>query len=358
MALYAILEALGIGPGDEVIIPGFTCVVVPQAVRFRGARPVYVDIDVKTLNLDPEQLDAGISTRTRAIIVQHTFGLPADIERVKTIAIPRGIRVIEDCAHTLDSVYEGKKVGTLGDAAFFSTQWSKPFTTGLGGIAVTSNAELGSRLAQLERRYQAPSAKEASILRLQLSLHRAFFRPSLYWTARAALNALSGWGLFIGSSSAQELHSDKPVEYEKRMAPFQIQAVKQGMAHREENAAHRRKLVGHYMNLAQSMSLSTITIPRNADPVMLRYPVLVSHREQVLEQAQRQRVEIGDWFVSPLHPLLEGWEQLGYRPGQCPAAESAAKEIINLPTHPKVDASALDRICEFLQAMNREGLLN
>lgn len=358
VALYAILEALGIGSGDEIIVPGFTCVVVPQAVRFRGARPVYVDIDVKTLNLDPEQLDAAISSRTKAIIVQHTFGLPADIESVKAKVIPRGIKVIEDCAHTLDSVYQGKKVGTLGDAAFFSTQWSKPFTTGLGGIAVTSDAELGTRLGQLEQKYQFPSAKESLVLRLQLSLHRALFRPSLYWTARAALNTLSGLGLFIGSSSVQELWSDKPSDYEKRMASFQVKAVKQGLAHRDENAAHRRKLTRTYMNLAQALSLSTISIPRDADPVMLRYPVLVSHRDQVLEQAQWQRVEIGDWFVSPLHPLLEGWEELGYRPGQCPAAESAAKEIINLPTHPKVDPSALDRICDFLQSMNRQGLLN
>lgn len=118
VALYAILKALGIGEGDEVLVEGFTCVVVPNAVIFAGAKPVYIAPDPKTYNMDVSQIETAITSKTKAIIVQHTFGLPADMDSILNIAKKYNLRVIEDCAPALGAIYKGRKVGTFGDAAF------------------------------------------------------------------------------------------------------------------------------------------------------------------------------------------------------------------------------------------------
>src|SRR5207302_3872730 len=120
MALYAILEALGVGAGDEVIVPAFTCVVVPNAVRYRRATPVFVDIDRASWNIDPLAVERAITPRTRAVLVQHTFGVPADLRAVARVTAARGIAIIEDCAHLIGVSTEDGQLGTMGDAAFFS----------------------------------------------------------------------------------------------------------------------------------------------------------------------------------------------------------------------------------------------
>jgi dTDP-4-amino-4,6-dideoxygalactose transaminase len=112
IALYAILKALGIGSGDEVIIQAFTCVAVPCPVLATGARPVYADID-GTLNLDPSSVEARLTPRTKAIVVQHTFGIPANMDRLLRTANECGIYLIEDCCHTVASSYRVRWSATL-----------------------------------------------------------------------------------------------------------------------------------------------------------------------------------------------------------------------------------------------------
>ncbi len=353
VALYAILRALGIGPGDDVVVPGFTCVVVPQAVRFVGARPVYVDISEERFNLNPNQLTSVLTSSTKAVIVQHTFGLAADLDAIKAVTAPRGIRIIEDCAHTMGTLYHGSEVGTLGDAAFFSTQWSKPITTGLGGIAVTKDPEIAKGLEAFERRCISPSFREKWALRAQRSIHQKFFKPSLYWTAMSLLRLLARTGFFIGSSANAELDGNKPDGYEKRMGPFQAWLLRAATAQLEANWDHRRHVAKVYAESIAQIGLETFTVAQGTEPVMVRYPVLVSNKRRTLDAARRARIEIGDWFVSPLHPLTEHLERIGYRPGECPVAESVSQHVINLPTHSRVDADTIRRTCEFLRSMRR-----
>ncbi|MFN6946977.1 MAG: DegT/DnrJ/EryC1/StrS family aminotransferase, partial [Cytophagaceae bacterium] len=115
-----------ISQGDEVILPGFTCIVVPNAIIYLGAKPVYVDINSETFNIDPQLIEENITEKTKAIIAQHTFGIPADMDKILHIANKHNLFVIEDSCHALGSKYKGKYVGSFGDAAFFSSQWSKP----------------------------------------------------------------------------------------------------------------------------------------------------------------------------------------------------------------------------------------
>src|SRR5512135_1616150 len=116
VALFAILKAMGVNTGDEVIVPGFTCVVVPNAVIYNRALPVFVDIDGATYNIDPGKIEAKITKKTRAIIVQHTFGVPAEMDGITEIAKAHNLFLIEDSCHTLGSRYKGKPVGAFGDA--------------------------------------------------------------------------------------------------------------------------------------------------------------------------------------------------------------------------------------------------
>jgi dTDP-4-amino-4,6-dideoxygalactose transaminase len=141
-ALEIALKALGIGPGDEVIVPPYTFIATATAPLHVGATPIFCDIDLQTFNLDPEKFSAAISPRTRAVIPVHFAGVAADMESIKSIAEANGIAVLEDAAHAHGGGWNGKKVGSLGAAGTFSFQFSKNMTAGEGGAIVTNDPEL------------------------------------------------------------------------------------------------------------------------------------------------------------------------------------------------------------------------
>jgi len=138
-ALEVTMAALGIGSGDEVIVPNFTFIATASAVLFANALPVLVDVDPETYCLDPDLAEAAITPRTRAIIAVHMGGHPADLDRLTELAKGRGIHLIEDSAHAHGSEWRGKKIGTFGTAATFSFQASKLMTAGEGGVIITDD---------------------------------------------------------------------------------------------------------------------------------------------------------------------------------------------------------------------------
>jgi perosamine synthetase len=348
VALFGILKALGIGPGDEVVVPGFTCVVVPQAVRFTGARPIYVDIRGGSVNLDPALLPSVLTSRTKAVIVQHTFGIPADVDAIVAATAPRDIPIVEDCAHCMGATYHGHGIGTFGNAAFFSTQWTKPVTTGLGGIATAKDPELAKKLEAFYRSCVDPQVREELILYLQYAIHRLIYRPSVYWFARSLLHALTNAGICVGSSTRAELNGSKPADYDKRMAGLQMRVLKGALLHLRSSCMHRQDVAKRYREALMSIGLPVLDALPDTEPVYLRYPTLVNDKQRLLREAQRLHIEIGDWFVSPVHPLTNELWKVGYDAGACPVAEDLARHIINLPTHSKVNNTTISRICDFV----------
>lgn len=160
VALHLALLALGVGPGDEVIVPTLTFVASANSVVYCGAKPVFVDSEPNTWTLDPSQLEHCITSNTKGIIVVHLYGHPADMDRVNAIARKYGLFVIEDAAEAHGAEYKGQRVGSLGDVATFSFYGNKIITTGEGGMITTDNDELAARLSLLkgqgmdrERRY-------------------------------------------------------------------------------------------------------------------------------------------------------------------------------------------------------------
>jgi perosamine synthetase len=164
--LHLCIRALGIGAGDEVIVPSFTFVAAANAVRYEGATPVFVDIEPRCLNLDPSLIEAAITPRTRAIIAVHTFGCPADTQAILEIARRHGLRVIEDACEAIGATYQGRQVGSFGDAAVFAFYPNKQITTGEGGMVVTGDAHLAREMRAMRNhgRYESDAWHQHSIL--------------------------------------------------------------------------------------------------------------------------------------------------------------------------------------------------
>jgi dTDP-4-amino-4,6-dideoxygalactose transaminase len=143
-ALHVVAAALGLGPGDEVIVPAFTWISTANVVEYQGARPVFVDVDLETYNLDPARLADAVTERTVGIIPVHLFGLGADMDAVLEVARRHGLWVLEDCACSLGGTYRGAHTGTIGDAGCFSFHPRKSITTGEGGMITTGRGDLAA----------------------------------------------------------------------------------------------------------------------------------------------------------------------------------------------------------------------
>jgi perosamine synthetase len=157
--LHLCIRSLGISEGDEVIVPSFAFIAVANAVRYERATPVFVDIDSKTLNLNPDKVEAAVTSRTRAILVVHTFGCPAEMSALLEIARRHRLYVIEDACEAIGAEYEGRKVGALGDVGVFGFYPNKQITTGEGGAVVTNNSGLAAKIRKLRNQGRDESAE-------------------------------------------------------------------------------------------------------------------------------------------------------------------------------------------------------
>lgn len=147
--LHLCVRGLGIGEGDEVILPSFTFIAAANVIRMERATPVFADIDPITLNLDPAKVEAAINSRTRALMIVHTFGRPAEMTPLLAIAKRHNLRIIEDACEAIGAEYHGQKVGPLGDAGVFAFYPNKQMTTGEGGMIVTNDKELAATVRSL-----------------------------------------------------------------------------------------------------------------------------------------------------------------------------------------------------------------
>jgi perosamine synthetase len=159
VALHLALLALGVGPGDEVIVPTLTFVASANAVSYCGARPVFVDSDAETWNMDTNLIEQAITPHTKGIMVVHLYGHPTDMDPVVALARERGLFIIEDAAEAHGAEYKGKRVGAIGDIATFSFYGNKIITTGEGGMVTTNDANLAARVRQLKGQGQDPARR-------------------------------------------------------------------------------------------------------------------------------------------------------------------------------------------------------
>lgn len=347
VALYSILCAYGIGEGDEVILPAFTCVVVPNAILYTGATPVYVDIDEASLNPSFEAVREAVSERTAAILCQNSFGLSTDLDRIASWAKEKGILTIEDCTHGFGGTYEGRPNGTICDASFFSSQWNKPFSTGLGGFSYIGDDELLARVQETDEHLLDPGLKERTILKLLILARKHLLRSWNYWPALKAYRSLSRMGWVVGSSSGEEVEGvEMPSDYFKGMARFQMREGIKALQGFEAVLARRKENGMAYSETLRALGKWCVAERFFSDHAFLTYPVLVKDREAFRKEAEKARIPLGDWFASPLHPVEGDLRPWGLDRRAYPLADKVSQRVLNLPTDPTDPA----RIHDFLRA--------
>ena len=350
VALYAILKAMGVGRGDEVIVPGYTCVMDVNPIKYLGAKPVYVDIEPNTFNIDPGLLEEKITSRTKVIIAQHTYGYVCDMDALMGIADRRNIPVLEDCCLAIGSKYRGRLAGTFGRAAYFSFQWNKPYTTGLGGMAILNDSQLADKMHTLVTgSARQPGLAEVLLLWAQFCVYRALVYPRTTALAQTLFRYLTKKAVVIGSSSSHEFLPVMGDDFFKRMSTFQAHSGMRQLAVLGNSIEHRRAMASLYDDLLSEKGWRVRQYDRQLmEPVMVRYPVRVTEKKRALQEAASRGVEIGSWFESPLHPEETPLEPYDYKWGMCPQAEKASKEVVNLPVHMRAGKNTCRRTVEFI----------
>ena len=300
VALSAVIHALDFQPGDEVILPGYTCVVVPNAFEFAGVKTIYSDIELDTYGLDIGILESKVTPRTKAILLHHLYGLVCrDYEQIIEFARDRRIAVIEDCAHSTGAEYCGKKVGTRGDVAFYSSEQSKVFTTIQGGIAVTDNEKLARRLREYQQRAPSPSDLKTEKLLKSVALNYYLHKhPQRWW--RGDIASLRFWDATLVSTTEAEVRGVCPVDYGQRMAaPLAAIGINQLSKIDRYNDERRRNAV-RWDKWSESNGYKKPFVLPGSVPIYLRYPVLVEPGKKLNRQwaLKELDVELGVWFVS------------------------------------------------------------
>lgn len=331
-ALYALLKAFGIGKGDEVLMQAFTCVAVPNSVRWVSAQPIYVDID-DTLNIDPEDAEKKITKRTRAIIVQHTFGFPAKLEELLALAKKHHLVVIEDCAHSLGGTYKGKKLGTFGDAAFFSFGRDKVISSVWGGAATMSQKLKVESQKLREFQEKLPYPSPAWIV--QQLLHPILFSFILptynVVIGKVILEMAKRLGLISIPVALEEKEGELPdgaiAKYPNALANLLLVQLKK--LHGYQRTRNKQS---EYYRMALKARSGIALLPNVQEISYLRFPIRVQKTKDLLSKAKHHGILLGNWYHNVIDPLGVDFRAIGYVAGSCPRAEEAAIHIINLPT--------------------------
>ncbi|MFK2826131.1 DegT/DnrJ/EryC1/StrS family aminotransferase [Bacillus sp. B190/17] len=299
-ALLLSLEALNIGAGDEVITTPFTFFATAEVIARVGATPVFVDIHPFTYNMNPHLIESAITERTKAIIVVHLFGQPADMDAIMDISRKYHLRVIEDACQSIGAAFQGKKVGSFGDVGCFSFFPSKNLGAyGDGGMIVTNDEELYSKITTLRN-------------------HGSCER---YVHTHIGLNS--------------------------RLDEIQAAILGVKFKRLDEWNHRRRELAEEYTSrLTGTVQVPIIEVDR--EHVFHQYCIETTQREQLAEFLRQKQIATGIYYPIPLH-LQRAFSQLGYEKGDFPVAESVSKEILALPIHPMMTAKQQDQVIVSIQ---------
>jgi dTDP-4-amino-4,6-dideoxygalactose transaminase len=306
-ALHLGLRALGVGAGDLVLIPAFTFVATATAVSYIGARPVFVDIEPKTFNLDPDRVRDYLAKdapgprpegQVKAMIPVHLYGLPADMEPLLALARSRGIGVVEDAAQAVGATYHGRRVGGLGHVGCFSFYPTKNLgAMGDGGLATTQDAELGDHLLRLR----------------------------------------------VYGGRQRYVHEE--LGFNSRLDEIQAAVLRVKLEFLEEWTARRRAIAARYRAGLEGLGLALPAESPGSTHVYHQFAVRVPDRDVVQRRMAERGVQTAIYYPIPLH-LQPMYRELGYRTGHFPEAERAAREVLCLPMYPELTDAQVDEVVD------------
>ncbi len=294
-ALHLALVALGIGEGDEVIVPAFTFFATAGAVARTGATPVFVDIEPRTYNISPDLMEKAITSRTRAIIPVHLYGQPAALKEILAIARRHDLRIIEDAAQAIGAGYEGGKAGSFGDIGCFSFFPSKNLGAyGDGGMVVTNNDQFAEKLR---------------LLRVHGS------KPKYYHH-------------ILG--------------YNSRLDEVQAAILRVKLRYLDKWTKARQDVARRYDDLFKERlkgdAVKTPAILPGNEHIFHQYTVRTRERDRLAGYLKEQGIDTAVYYPLPLH-LQPVFSNLGYRPGSLPESEQASREVLSLPIYPELQVS-------------------
>ncbi len=248
------------------------------------------NIDPHTYNLDPKLLDGIPAGDVAAVVVQHTYGIPAAMPPLAAWALSHGLPIIEDCCHTFGARAEGRLCGTFGAFAFMSGQWNKFFSTGLGGMLLVHEPALADRVAEILRaEATSPSRLRNLQLGAQILAYRLFARPGLVPRITALYRRLNRMGLVVGSSSPTETATcEMPPGYLSTLAPCQVREGLKGLAGIEENIRHRTELTAWYRRELPRLGFAVSPAVDPGGMPLVRFPLRVANKSETLSRAARR----------------------------------------------------------------------
>ncbi len=348
-ALYVAIKSLQLKPDDEVLMQAYTCNAVPNPVLWAGAKPRYVDIDKATLNMSVQSLRDQINDRSKVIIVQHTFGYPAPIEEIMTIAREYKLIVIEDCAHALGARIQNTPVGSFGDMAIFSFGRDKIISSVYGGFLLVNTPHLIQAADGEYRKLVFPSRWWT----MQQLLHPILFTWGLRYYRVAGLGKLmleitKRLHLISRAVTEGEKQALKPLYFPARLPNALAALALQQIEKLDRFQAHRTSITAYYtahlnrahLLIAQMEDISDIVV----EPAYLRYTVFVAEPTKLLSYAKQRGIMLGDWYNTAITPPGTNEPAVGYKSGSCPKAEEAAKHSINLPTHINITTRDAEKV--------------
>jgi dTDP-4-amino-4,6-dideoxygalactose transaminase len=314
-ALQVALAAAGIGPGDEVITSTMTFCSTVHAIEQSGARPVLVDVEPDTLNLDPSAVERALTARTRAIIPVHLYGHPAEMNALLAIVEGRRVFVLEDAAHALPASYHSRMVGTLGDAAAFSFYATKNLTTGDGGMLVGDSAFI-------------ESARPWSLHGMTRDAHQAFA-------------AADNWSYDVVLPG-----------FKCNMTDIQAAIGLPQLAKIDRHAERRREIASRYEaalkdvpHLQAPIERSHVRSAWHLYPIRLHLAQLTVDRRTFIQELQRRNISAGVHFI-PVHLLHYYREKYGFKPDDFPVAHREFQRIVTLPLNLRMTDQDVDDVIE------------
>ncbi len=301
-ALHLALLLCNVKPGDEVITTTHTFIATAEVISLVGAKPVFVDIDPRTYNIDPAKIQAAITARTRAIIPVHLYGQPAEMDPILDLARRHNLRVIEDAAQAHGAEYRGRRAGTMGDVACFSFYPGKNLGAyGDAGALVTNNAEFAARARMLR------------------------------------------------DHGRREKYTHQVVGYGYRLDALQAAILGAKLPHLDAWNARRRAIADRYTELFTNTEIVTPFVPAHITPVYHIYCIRHKNRAGLQAHLKARGIETGIHYPVPLH-LQPVYADLGYRVGDFPHTEQAANEILSLPMYPELTDAQIEIIADAVKA--------
>lgn len=337
--VYLLLEAMGIGEGDEVIIPALTYFAVPAMVPLLGAKPVFADVGLTSHVLDPAAFEAAITPRTKAVVPTHLFGTPCDMDAIRAIAKKHGIKVIEDCAQSTGARYKGIRVGNLGDGAYYTFGLTKNMTTLSGAMVTTDDDAVAKRIRAT---IQAGGLGDKDKLVKETVTGLAMFlatHPLVYW---ATVHPAVVVGNKLGEDPIHERFGEAETRYEgvpehyktKSRARGAQAAVGLKQLDRLESLNGARIRNGRKLDegLAHVPGLTVPTYPQGAEPIYMSFVVHHPRRDALAEALRKRGVDttvgyMSDNSSSGLFPEYEA---------DCPNARQAFEQLLHIPVHPNL----------------------